>query len=174
MDDEQPQGPKRTLGEWVSLAANVGVIVGLVFVGLEIRNGSNAVATETVDSIVSGYNANNELVISDPDFARVFVKGHKDPSSLDEVELARFSMFLRNVVNQGERVFELYKLGVLSDEKWNLYGGGLANMLESPAGRLFLEGNEVNPELRLALSELNPVRQDFYLTNQEENPPEQP
>ena len=128
---------------WIAVAANIGVIVGLVFVGLEIRNGSNAIMAQMPDSVADGFNSNNELVVADAAFARTFMIGLDEPGELTDVEAVQLSMFIRNAVNHMNRVFALHKLGLISDEQWNRIVSGLAGLLATAGGQAYLNGNEL-------------------------------
>ena len=41
--------------QWLTLIANVGVLVGVVFLAIELRHSSNAISTQTQDSIADGF-----------------------------------------------------------------------------------------------------------------------
>ena len=53
------------LNKWVSLLANIGVLAGIVFLGLEIRQ-SNRIAMASAElSIRDHYFAHNQMVVTD-------------------------------------------------------------------------------------------------------------
>jgi hypothetical protein len=155
------------LGEWLAIAANFGVIVGIVFLGVEINQSTEATVASANDSVASGYLELSVPIISDPQVARVLALGLYQPESLTDEEAVQFSMWLRQLVNQHIRIRELNSRGIFS----GMYKGGdiqqLAELFSTPGGRLFFEGNRetMPPEL---LADLQPflgqeLKSDFTL-----------
>ena len=64
---------------WISLGANIGVIVSILFLAFEINQSTKATTAAASDSVVDGYNTLNMAVISDPQVARVFIVGLYEP-----------------------------------------------------------------------------------------------
>jgi len=135
------------LSEWLAVAANFGVILGIVFLALEISQSTKATVAAANDSVISGYLELSLPIIADSQFARVFALGLYQPESLTDEEAVQFSMWLRQFVNQQIRIKELTRRGLFSKS----YEGGdvlqLAGILSTPGGKLFFEGNKnVMPE----------------------------
>jgi hypothetical protein len=55
--------------KWLTLTANVGVLVGLIFLAVEVRHAGNATELQTIESVTDGWFRLNELVASDQLFA---------------------------------------------------------------------------------------------------------
>ena len=85
---------------WLSLAANVGVIISLLFLAFEIDQSTKSTAAAVGDSVIDGYNTLNMPVISDPQVARIFIIGLYEPDKLTDVEAVQFAMWIRSMVNQ--------------------------------------------------------------------------
>ena len=155
------------LSTWLTIGANVGVIVSILFLAFEINQSTKATVAAATESVIGGYNALNLPIITDPQVARVFVIGLYEPDALTNVEAVQFAMWLRSQVNQHSKVRELNRQGLISD---TLEGGDvqqLARILSTPGGMLFLEGNkDVIP--RELLEEMEPylgqqLKSDFIL-----------
>ena len=155
------------ISEWFAIAANFGVLLGIIFLALEIDQSTKATAAAANDSVVSGHLELSLPIIADAQVARVFALGLYQPELLTDEEAVQFSMWLRQFVNQQLRIKELTGRGLFSES----YKGGdvlqLARMLSTPGGKLFFEGNKnVMPEEFLA--ELEPylgqeMESDFTL-----------
>jgi hypothetical protein len=150
-------GAKATLGgtmnldkinQWITLLANVGVLIGIVFLALEMRHSSNAVTAQTQDSIADGFISLNMATIIDPEVGKTWVIGLNDPSRLSDTEAIRFSMHMRALFNQFRRVHGLYRAGLLEESNWALYAREAATIMTSPGGKLHWAGNEMDDEFR--------------------------
>ena len=127
---------------WLSLGANIGVIVSLLFLAFEIKQSTSATAAAASDSVVDGYNALNLSVISDPQIARMFIVGLYEPDRLTDVEAVQFAMWLRSLVNQHMRLRRLTTLGLYPDTERLPDVQQLAELLSTSGGKKFLESNK--------------------------------
>ena len=77
--------------EFISVIAEVvsarAVVVTLMFLAIEVRNNRRATEAASVDAQSSGINDLNSLLVSDPEFAKVWNVGMADPEKLDEQRL---------------------------------------------------------------------------------------
>ncbi len=129
------------LNDWLGIAANLGVILGIVFLVIEINQSTRATAAAASDSVTSGYLELSLPIMTDKQVARTFALGLFQPEALADDEAVQFSMYLRHLVNQHLRMRELARQGLYVE----MYKGGdirqLARMLSTPGGQLFFEGN---------------------------------
>jgi len=126
-----------SVNRWLTLVANIGVLIGLVFVGLEVRNSSNAVIVQTSDSVVNGFNDYNYRIAMDPDIARIAYLGYREPDKLTDSESYRFTALLRGIMNQYGRVHDLYKAGMLEEQDWAKHAAQLSRIWKLPGVRLY-------------------------------------
>ncbi len=134
------------LNSWLGVLANIGVLVGIIFLAIEVRHSSNAVNAQMADSVADGFIALNITSITDPAVARIWVVGLVEPERLSDVEAIQFSMLVRGVFNQYARVHRLYRSGLLSESDWALYAREAASTMTTPGGKLHWEGNEMDPD----------------------------
>ena len=127
---------------WLTLGANIGVIVGLLLLAFEIDQSTKATEAAASDSVVDGLNTLNMSVISDPQVARTFVVGLHEPAALSDVEAVQFAMWMRSFVNQHMRLQRLTRLGLYAEAERLPNVQQLAGMLSTPGGRLYLESNK--------------------------------
>ncbi len=134
------------LNSWLGVLGNIGILVGIVFLAIEVRHSSNAVNAQMADSIADGFIALNITSITDPAVARINVIGMYEPERLSDVEAIQFSMLIRGVFNQYARVHRLHQSGLLSESAWALYAREAASTMTTPGGELHWEGNEMDPD----------------------------
>ncbi len=126
-----------SVNRWLTLSANVGVLIGLIFLAVEVRYAGNATELQTIESTTEGWFRLNELIISDAKMARIWVLGLEYPEALTDVESIQFSMFIRMFANQVERVGNHYELGLASEEDYQSSLAQLATFINKPGGKLF-------------------------------------
>jgi len=155
------------LSAWLGITANFGVILGIVFLALEINQSTKATAAAVSDSVANAYLELSLPFIADSQVARVLALGLYQPESLTDEEAVQFAMWFRQTVNQHIRISDLNRRGLFTEY---LEGGDiqqLARLLSTPGGQLFFEGNkDVMP--RVLLTELEPylgqqLESDFTL-----------
>lgn len=155
------------LNSWFGVLTNLGVLVGIVFLAVEIRHASNTAQAQMADAAVAGHNEINLAIMSDPQVARVFVVGLYEPDNLSDAEAVQFAMWMRSAVNHHLRLRRMHQLGFKSAEERPFELRQLAGYLSTPGGALFLESNrDVFPAY--LLEELQPyfgerMKDDFIL-----------
>jgi hypothetical protein len=128
--------------KWLTLAANLSVVIGILVVTLEMRQSRHVAEAQVASDFIDGYNTLAGYIIEDPQTARVFILGLYKPDELDDPEAVQFAMYLRALVNQHIRMRQLNRLGLLSDTDWEFGIEQLAGFLSTPGGQVFLETNK--------------------------------
>lgn len=103
---------KIDLGQTIGIVANLGVLIGLVFVGFEIRQGTQEIRSEGARSITESVNTLNEGIYSDPVLAELVMRGEQDIGSLDLVEREQFDRWQFSRLNIAEYILDLEREGV--------------------------------------------------------------
>ncbi len=135
------------VNHYLTVGANVAVLMGLIFVGLEVRNSSNAVIAQTYANVSDGFNSINMMVAADPTLARISAIGDIEPDRLSDLEAIRYSFMLRSYFNQYFKLSRLRENGLLSEAEWSIWAREAFQMLTCPGGKLFVEGNASGQDL---------------------------
>ena len=130
----------------IGFGANLVVVAGLVFVGLEVRNGRAAAEAQIADGIADGFIQHNMAVVQDAEMGCIWRVGLHNPDALTLDQAARFSMYFRALFNQYNRVHDLYSTNFLQDDSWRFIANQAAWVMATPGGRLFFEGNPGVPQ----------------------------
>ena len=96
------------LNKWLTLGANLGLIVGLFFLAMQIKQNTSQMHTEASFSINQSLNNLNAAIYQDSTFAELYLRGCKSLSDLNEVERTRFSAYAFDMLNL--YIFDLYFL----------------------------------------------------------------
>ena len=126
---------------YLSIGANLAVLAGLIFVGLEVRDGRAAAVSQVADGIADGFLQLNMAGISDPEVACIWVVGLDRPEALSTVQAARFSLYMRGVFNQYQRVHRQNQTGLVAPDQWEEIAGEALGMMATAGGSLYVRDN---------------------------------
>jgi hypothetical protein len=113
-----------SLNRWLTLGANIGVVVGIVFLIVEINQNTLATRIAARDSATQGHIDYMALAIDSRLLAEALSKGTVN-QDLSLVESSQLAWFHEIRFRHYERVFYQYQNGVLSDQEWAPYISGL-------------------------------------------------
>ena len=102
------------LPQIITILANVGVVIGLVFLTLEIRQNNAQMRAQGAYSINQSVETLNQAVYLDEEFADLLHRGEKSFSDLDPVEQRRLATFFFSEINLAQYILSLEDEG-LSD-----------------------------------------------------------
>ena len=111
------------LERWAHIAeigGAVAVVVSLLYVGYELRQGSIVAAVDTSQQLAQ-MGQELSILASQSDMATIVVKAEADFESLNPVELFRFKELVRSNFNLWEHAYYSYTEGVLPDRMWSMW-----------------------------------------------------
>ena len=98
----------------ITILANVGVVIGLVFLTLEIRQNTAQMRAQGAYSIYQSVETLNQAVYMDEEFADLLHRGEKSFNDLNPVEQSRLATFFFSEVHLSQYILSLEDEG-LSD-----------------------------------------------------------
>ena len=99
----------------LTVAANVGVVLGLGFLVVELRQNTLATqATLNIDLLAVG-RENAELLLSDDELAEIVLRAEQDPGSLSLLEREKFLLFTSWRMGVWETAFMNADEGIIAD-----------------------------------------------------------
>jgi hypothetical protein len=112
--DEEPCVVER-LDTWLSVVANLGVVVGIFFLVVEIRQNTEALRAETHLAMFQGAQQELFVTIEHPRIVSI-AADPETPATFDD--LARLDSFLTAAMNARQYAWRQYRAGVLDEEAW--------------------------------------------------------
>lgn len=109
------------LADFAQVVGTVGVLIGLVFVAMEVRRNTAAVEAATFQELTDASNTWLLGIAADPDLARLWRQGRADHTQLSEVDAVRFYLLMRAWWVRMQNVHSQWLRGTLSDGDWLLY-----------------------------------------------------
>ncbi len=100
------------LNRWLTLGANLGVLVGIIILAVEIRQNSSLARLQFSDDRRATWQQ-GELVLFGDSIAEVWEKSVLNPESLSLAETRILDAYLAFQLTNSSRVFELEKAGLL-------------------------------------------------------------
>lgn len=144
----------------------IAVLITLIYLAIQMRQNTSAVATSTYESTMTGFNDINVVVASTPELASIINRGCMGADELTEIEAVQFNFILRCYANQWWKLYKLYDRGSLSRNEWAVFAKEAAQFLEQPGCKPFCEQNKLFAELYDDLEKYKTgVISDFGFTN---------
>lgn len=106
------------LDRWLSWLANVGVIAGIVFLAIEIRQNTDMIRSQTRDSITEKQLTLFEWFAASPENIRVRVAGDKLELEADSSEAAQYAWMIAGNFRLWENEWYQYQQGVFEPEEF--------------------------------------------------------
>ena len=99
------------------------VLLGLAFVGFELRQNTAAVEASTRQSTTDASVGWLLAVASDPELAHLWGIASKEPQKLSDTEAVQLHLLLRSQWIRFQNAYLQWKSGTFSDDDWNNYVG---------------------------------------------------
>ena len=105
----------------LDLAGAGAVLIGLVFVGLELRQNTEAVEASSLQNLTDASTEYVLMLAADEDLARIWRVGSLDPSQLSDMDSIRYFLLNRGRWLRMQNAYLQWRRGTLSDEDWSIY-----------------------------------------------------
>ncbi len=131
------------------VAGAVAVLLGLIFVGLELRQNTAAVEAATFQDLIHASSDFLVDIASDPETQRVYATGRLDPSALTPDERGQYFMLQQAFWLRMQNAFMQWQRGTLIDEDWNVYQSVICESAIAPGPKAHLRRqNAFTPAFR--------------------------
>lgn len=131
-------GRFRALVEITSAAA---VLLGLVFVGLELNQNTAAIGAQAIFELNSSSNESFRQIAQNPELSELLNRGYADPQALDDNERDRFNYWVRSIFNTYESAYLYYKKGLIEESDFAGWQGAFCNLVSQKGAEQFWTGN---------------------------------
>ena len=124
----------------ITTLANVGVVIGIVFLILEIRQNTAQMRTQGAYSIFESAETLNQAVYLDEEFADLLYRGERSFNDLDPLEQSRLATFFYSEVHLAEYILSLEDEG-LSDLHFGYVDWKVNQFRTIPGRKEFVEAH---------------------------------
>ncbi len=105
----------------LDLAGAVAVLAGLVFVGLELRQNTEAVEAANLQSQTDASTGFLLSIATDDDLSRIWLETSNGTAQLDELDSLKFFLAGRARWIRMQNAFLQWRRGTLNDQDWHFY-----------------------------------------------------
>ncbi len=130
-----------SINRWLTLAANLGVIAGIVFLGIELNQNTatqRVSAAQQVLDISASINLDIFTAGIDSEYDRPSFF-ERNPNDLSEEELGQFRLLASAVFANHWQVYYQYRAGVMDEEIFEAYERRTENLISIPLYLLWWE-----------------------------------
>jgi hypothetical protein len=107
------RSPAEQLNQWLALGANIGVVLGLIILIMEVRQNA-ALPRAAMEQQKNDVLAEIEFNIAKPEISEVWIKSIRHPEDLTEPEMRTMDAILVALMLQWDRRFQMESAGLAS------------------------------------------------------------
>ena len=107
----------------LELASAIAVFLGLVFVGIELKQNTEAVESQTSQGLLEMANQANAQIASNDQLAELVLRVNKGNDKLGELEALQYNRFVHSEMNIWEHAFFSHANGTMHSDLWSGYDG---------------------------------------------------
>ena len=118
----------------LELTGALAVLVGLVFLGWELRQNTEAMQASTFQDLVHASSEFNVSIAADPELRRIYLTGWQNPDRLTDSDREAWVLLQASYWIRMQNVFFQYQRGTLAENDWQTYRAGICGSAASPGG----------------------------------------
>ena len=113
--------PAISVGEGLAIVANVGVIIGLLFVWAELRQSQTQLKADVELTLANSYQAAMGRSVENDHVADIMLISYQDPSSLTQRQYLQLMSIHAEWMSIVYATYELWRSGAIPEESWLLH-----------------------------------------------------
>ena len=125
----------------IEMAGAAAVLLGLIFVGLELRQNTAAMSAQAVFQLNDSANESHRLMAQDSELAELVHEGHEDPESLSDLERRMFIRWMRARFNLAEAAWIYRNKGLIDEADAAGYQGAICDTMSRKGARWFWDND---------------------------------
>lgn len=115
----------------IEFAGGLAVLLGLIFVGVELKQNTEAIQAATLQSMTDGSQEFLLLLASDADLNRIWRTARLDPDALTEAEESQYFVLIRAQWLRFQNSYLQWQRGSMNDDDWIQYETFICKMSAS-------------------------------------------
>ena len=108
------------INRWLTLIANIGVVGGLIFLGIEIQQNTNATRASAIQQATNVARQQLYVYAEDPELTRLVMT---DFDELNELDQTRVALLSRAFFIGMQNLYRQWEMGVLPAADWGVWYG---------------------------------------------------
>jgi len=133
--------PRISVGEGLAIVANLGVILGILFVWMELRQNEAQLVADVELSLATSYQTAMGRTIENGQVAEIVMIAFQDPQSLTPTQYVRLMSIHAEWMSVVYATYELWRKGAISTAAWELHSNYYLLMLQTKWMQQFWRDN---------------------------------
>lgn len=121
-----------SIGEGLTIVANLGLVIGLMFVWLELRQNQTQLAAEVELNIASTYQTALGRIVDNSVLAETIGIAYFDPESLTPAQFLQFTSYHAEWMVLVFATYQVWRSGAIDDEVWDQHSTYYMLFLRTP------------------------------------------
>jgi len=116
---------------WLTLLANLGVLAGIVFLALEVRQANRIAIATTEMSVWGTYVSLNQMAVENDGIAALLVKARNPDAEFAPEESEKLAAYLYSFIDTWYSIEVAYDNGMVADTTFSVIRADIRNLLHS-------------------------------------------
>lgn len=125
----------------VEISSAVAVFLGLVFVGLELRQNTSVVSAQAIHDLNESANGAMLQLAQNAELAGLTLRGNEDPESLNDIERQQYNAWMRAVFNIYESAWIYSEKGLIDEDDFAAWRNSFCRNIGRSGFRVFWNDN---------------------------------
>ena len=126
------------VNRWLTLGANIGVLIGLALVAFEIRQNSDLMRLQFINDDLL-LTAESEVPMLGDDPATIMMKSFETPEDMTYADFRVMDAYLTTKMERLVRRYQLGREGIIDEDSWKTVGFAYEWFFGNKFGRLWWE-----------------------------------
>ncbi len=113
------------------------VIVSLIYVGIQVKQNTQAVRLSTVHNVTEEFRDWNNVLATNGGLAAILLKGMQSPREIEGADKIRYNCILYSLFTSFENAYVQQKAGALDSDEWNGLRQSITDMSNIPGFRFY-------------------------------------
>ena len=122
-----------SMNRWLTLAGNIGVLAGIIFLAFELQQNTVATQLEASSGFQNSFSEIELFIAGNPEFTELLLKGRND-EEISDADALRLWVFYGNVLRQWQFTHFMYLSDALHDDIWQTNQNRLAQIIKGDRG----------------------------------------
>ena len=164
------------LQELAQIGGVIGVIMSIIYVGIQFRNNARALRAATYQQLSASVTAPWDNLFNNAEGCSLVLRGGDDFNSLDRLENARFRFAHMATMRRYENAWFQHRIGTLKGDDWRAISANLKSLFTSPGTLAAWElvKNRSIPEFRANIDDFARRQAPLVAANVPPAPPKKP
>jgi hypothetical protein len=129
------------VNQWLTLVANLGVVVGFFMVAFQLQQNTDALRLQA-DAVSSSATVAAESGFMGEDVAEAYAIAWQSPEQLSDAQMLKAGGYLITSLSSVQYTYQQYGRGLVSDDDWDAARAFAVAQLNWPFGRAHWRSNQ--------------------------------